>query len=120
MINKDIINNLSFKYKIIDNKLIIYKNFTTKELNELYKKYTYNEILDTLIEFIETTKKDYKRQNLLGTSILKNFKKCNKNIENGNIENNLYNVDLYYTDFKDVEHLLNKINENYIINELQL
>jgi len=114
-----ILDKLSFKYKFINN-LLIYKNFTTKELYELYKQgYTKEQILNELINFIESNFSGNK-QNLIGTGILKNFKKCNEEIENGTITDNYFDIDLYYTNYEEVEELINKLNKDTIIQELNL
>jgi len=112
----EIINTLNFKYKILNNKLIIYKNFTNEKLKELLNKYSYDYVLDTLINYIETKEQDKKRKNLLGTSILNNFKNIVNN--NKNIENN--EIDIYYTNKSEVKELLKKLDETTIKKHLKL
>jgi len=117
----DIKERLDFNFKIEEDKLIIYKEFPTSKLYDLLLEvkdleYVYNK----LNEYGEKVAAgDEKIKNLILTALLKNYNEAIEKIEKGEI-NDKYDVNIYYTDYAEVEHLLNKINKRDIVLELGL
>ena len=117
----DIKEKLDFNFKIIEDKLIIYKEFPTSKL--------YNLLLEVRdLEYVYNKLNEYgekvaggneKIKNLILTALLKNYNNAIEKIENGEI-NDKYEVNIYYTNYEEVEHLLNKINKKDIVIELGL
>jgi hypothetical protein len=112
---------LDFNFKMEEGKLIIYKEFPSSKLYDLLLEvrdleYVYNE----LNKFGEQVANgNEKIKNLILTALLKNYNQAIKKIENSEI-NDKYEVNIYYTNYKEVEHLLEKINKRDIVIELGL
>jgi len=112
---------LNFKFKIIQDKLILYKEFSTQELYNLLQEtkdiyYIYN----LLNEFGEQVAAgNEKVKNLILTALLKNLNKCIKLIENNDISDN-FEVNIYYTNYEEVKSYLDNLNKEDIVIELGL
>ena len=117
----DIQQKLNFKFKLIEDKLILYKEFTTQDLYNLLKEtgdiyYIYN-LLNDFGE--QVANGNEKVKNLILTALLKNLNKNIQLIENNDISDN-YEVNIYYTNYNEVKEYLNNLEKEDIVIQLGL
>lgn len=116
---------LSFEYEIFEDSLIIYKEFTSKDLLNFYKhldttdKYAVAEYVKDYVYSLNILKNNEAEnknlQHLIGITLLKNLDKKNDELLNEEKIDNEFDLDIKY--FKENKHKLDKLIKDFTTNK---
>ena len=113
----DIKKMLDFEFKVYKNNLLIYKQFSSKDLMNLLKEMKKQEIGDTskIIDFvksyIDNLDLDDDMKNLLNYTIIKNVNEKIEEIQGNNV-NDHYEIDFKYFDYNEVKDIINELQND--------